>query len=196
MNSTFPRKLSRLTRERAESGIELLLEIPAHPQDRASLAFFQPRLENPRHLHGYEPIIAHQGREGLQKIAENDSDPIVLEVMMPKKTGFVPFKELSRHGEHKDIPILMLAGISASLAELDELDEREDDTFERPCQSLREALRKMIQEIGESGKVRLEMFVDKPVASDAFGAVCAAASMARHLSQRLTSSRTLRAGEQ
>jgi two-component system alkaline phosphatase synthesis response regulator PhoP len=114
---------------------------------------------------GYQPIIAHDGREGLQKIEENDIDLIVLDVMMPRKTGFVLFKELKKKDEYKDIPILMLTGVAASLSELD---ERKEDTFERPYDSLRESLRKAIQEMRESGDVRPDMFVDKPVDPDAF----------------------------
>jgi DNA-binding response OmpR family regulator len=114
---------------------------------------------------GYEPIVAHDGREGLEKIEQNDIDLIVLDVMMPKKTGFVLFKELKRTDEYKDIPILMLTAVAASLTELD---AQEDDTFERPYDSLRESLRKTIQEMRESGEVRPAMFVDKPVDPDAF----------------------------
>ncbi len=114
---------------------------------------------------GYEPISAHDGREALQKVEENDIDLIILDVMMPKKTGFVLFKELKRKDEYKDIPILMLTGVAASLTDLD---EHKEDTFERPYDSLREQLRKAIQEMRESGDVRPEMFVDKPVDPDSF----------------------------
>ena len=109
---------------------------------------------------GYEPIAAYDGREGLQKIEEADVDLIVLDVMMPKKTGFVLFKELKRKEEYKDIPILMLTAVAASL---EELDAQEEETFERPYDSLRESLRRTIREMRESGDVRPEMFVDKPV---------------------------------
>jgi CheY-like chemotaxis protein len=109
---------------------------------------------------GYAPIGAHDGCEALQKIEENDIDLIILDVMMPKKTGFVLFKELKRKDEYRDIPILMLTGVAAALTELD---AQKEGTFERPYDSLREQLRKVIQEMRESGDVRPEMFVDKPV---------------------------------
>ena len=114
---------------------------------------------------GYEPVAAYDGREGLEKVEQNGIDLIVLDVMMPKKTGFVLFKEIKRKDDYKDIPILMLSAVAASLSELD---GQEEDTFERPYDSLREALRKTIQEMRESGEVRPEMFVDKPVDPDAF----------------------------
>jgi DNA-binding response OmpR family regulator len=114
---------------------------------------------------GYEPIVAYDGREGLQMIKENDIDLIVLDVMMPKKTGFVLFKELKMSDEYKDIPTLMLTAVAASLMELD---EKKDDTFERPYDSLRESLRKAIGEMRESADIRPEMFVDKPIDPDSF----------------------------
>jgi two-component system alkaline phosphatase synthesis response regulator PhoP len=114
---------------------------------------------------GYEPIIAYDGREGLEKIEQNEIDLIVLDVMMPKKTGFVLFKELKRKEEYKDIPILMLTGVAESLMGLD---AQKEGTFERPYDSLRESLRKAIQEMRESGEARPEMFVEKPVDPDAF----------------------------
>ena len=114
---------------------------------------------------GYDAVIAHDGREGLEKVEENGIDLIVLDVMMPKKTGFVLFKELKRKDETKDIPILMLTAVAASLQELD---AHEEDTFERPYDSLRESLRKTLREMRETGEVRPEMFVDKPVDPDAF----------------------------
>ena len=46
-------------------------------------------------------------------------DLIVLDVMMPKKTGFVLFKQLKRNDEYKDIPILMLTGVAGILEELE-----------------------------------------------------------------------------
>jgi DNA-binding response OmpR family regulator len=114
---------------------------------------------------GYEPVVAYDGREGFQKIEENDIDLIVLDVMMPKKSGFVLFKQLKRHDEYKNIPILMLTAVAASLHELD---EAKGDTFERPFDSLRESLRKGIEEMRRDGDVRPEMFVDKPIDPDGF----------------------------
>jgi CheY-like chemotaxis protein len=129
--------------------------------DKNSVKFLSVLLSE----NGYEVVAAYDGREGLQKIEENGIDLIVLDVMMPKKTGFVLFKELKRKDEYKDIPILMLTGVAASLSDLD---AKKEDTSQRPFDSLRESLRKAIQEMRESGEVRPEMFVDKPVDPDGF----------------------------
>ena len=114
---------------------------------------------------GYETLSANDGREGLEKLGETSVDLIVLDVMMPKKTGFVLFKQLKKDEKLKDIPVLMITGVAASLADLD---DQSQDTLERPFDSLRESLRKTIREMRETGEVRPDMFVDKPVDPDAF----------------------------
>jgi len=109
---------------------------------------------------GYETASAGDGTEGLKQVKADKPDIIILDVMMPKKTGFVLFKQLRRDDQYKDIPILMLTGVADSLAELE---SRKEDTFESPFDSLRASLKKAIQEMREEGLVKPEMFIDKPV---------------------------------
>ncbi len=92
---------------------------------------------------GYEPLAAYDGREGLEKLKENKVDLIILDVMMPRKTGFVLFKQMKRDENLKDIPVLMLTGVAATL---EDVDSESGDTHERPYDSLRESLRKTIKE--------------------------------------------------
>lgn len=114
---------------------------------------------------GYETVAAADGREGMDKLAETAVDLIVLDVMMPKRTGFVMFRQLKKNEKLRDIPVLMLTGVAASL---EELDSEADDTFARPYDGLRESLRKAIREMREEGEIRPEMFVDKPVDPEDF----------------------------
>jgi CheY-like chemotaxis protein len=144
-------KLPKVDREPGEGRRILCVD-----DSPAFISFLEVLLED----NGYQAISANDGREALQKIEENDIDLIILDVMMPKKTGFVLFKELKRADEYRDIPILMLTGVAASLTELD---AQSEDTVARPYDSLREQLRTAIQEMRETGDVRPEMFVDKPV---------------------------------
>ena len=39
----------------------------------------------------YNPIPAYDGKAGLQKIGDSNPDLIILDVMMPEKSGFVLF---------------------------------------------------------------------------------------------------------
>ena len=110
--------------------------------------------------HGYDPVAAHDGAEGLEKVKQNKPDLIVLDVMMPKKSGFVLFKQLKKEEQYKDIPVLMITGVSGLLEEMER--RGKEDTFERPYDSLRESLRKAIKKMREEGLERPEKFVDKP----------------------------------
>ncbi|MCK5407146.1 MAG: response regulator, partial [Candidatus Krumholzibacteria bacterium] len=94
-------------------------------------------------------------------------DLIVLDVMMPKKTGFVLFKQLKKDEKLKDIPVLMLTAVTSVLQEAD---AGAGDTAERPYDSLREAMRKAIKQMREEGDVKPEMFVDKPLDPESFTA--------------------------
>jgi len=113
---------------------------------------------------GYEPVQAFDGDEGLKKVEESKPDLILLDVMMPKKTGFVLFKQLRKNEEFKDIPVIMLTGV-ADVLEEDE-SQAAGDTLERPFDSLRESLKKAIAKMREEGLVRPEKFVDKPIDPD------------------------------
>jgi two-component system alkaline phosphatase synthesis response regulator PhoP len=115
--------------------------------------------------HGYDPVPAYDGSEGLEKVKQAKPDLIVLDVMMPKKTGFVLFKQLKEDERYREIPILMLTAVSGVLQELE---DHKEEPFEKPFDSLREALKKKLREMREEGLVRPEMFVDKPVDPDSF----------------------------
>ena len=110
---------------------------------------------------GYEAITAADGDEGYQKLQEMKPDLILLDVMMPKKTGFSLFKQIRRQEELKDIPVIMLTGVAGVLEEDDA--QAEGDTFESPFDSIREGLRRGIQKMREEGVIRPERFIDKPI---------------------------------
>jgi len=109
---------------------------------------------------GYEAIGAHNGQEGLEKVKSEKPDALILDVMMPKKTGFVLFKQLRRDEEFKDLPVIMLTGVAEVL---DDLDSQSEDTHERPYDALREKMRQTIKEMKEEGLVKPDMFIDKPI---------------------------------
>jgi len=114
---------------------------------------------------GYEVTSASDGREGMERIQEICPDLVVLDVMMPKKTGFTLFRQLRKEEKFQDLPVLMLTGVAGVL---EELDEESEDTHARPFDSLREALRKNIKQMRSEGLLKPEMFMDKPVDPDDF----------------------------
>jgi two-component system alkaline phosphatase synthesis response regulator PhoP len=124
--------------------------------DENTRTFLSAALEQ----NGYQPVGACNGQEGLQMIQGEKPDLVLLDVMMPKKTGFVLFKQLRRTDEFKDIPVIMLTGVAEVL---EDLDAQSDDTHERPYDALREAMRKNIKEMKEEGLVKPDAFIDKPI---------------------------------
>jgi CheY-like chemotaxis protein len=114
--------------------------------------------------HGYEPSAAADGAEGLRMIRASHPDLIVLDIMMPKKSGFALCTELRRDPRYRDVPIIMISGVAGMFAEL----ERRDAPVERSYDSLRDALKKKIREMLDEGLIRPDMFMDKPVDPDAF----------------------------
>lgn len=114
---------------------------------------------------GYEVTSALNGSDGLKMLKEQVPDLLVLDVMMPKKSGFTLFKQIRRDDRLKEVPVLMLTGVAQSLQEMD---DESEDTLQRPQDSLREALRKQIQEMRGEGMINPEMFVDKPIDPESF----------------------------
>ena len=129
--------------------------------DRNTVKFLSVALGD----NGYDTECAYDGSEGLQKVNQSKPDLIVLDVMMPKKSGFVLFQQLKKDEQHKDIPVLMLTAVSGIF---EELDSHKEETFEKPYDSLREALKNKIREMRQEGLLSPDMFVDKPIDPDAF----------------------------
>jgi len=129
--------------------------------DPDAVAYLTAILNN----HGYESDCAHDGNEGLRKVKQVDPDLIVLDVMMPEKSGLLLCSELKRDEEYKHIPILMLTGVSKVL---DDMECPDGKTAHGPQDVMLEALKGKIRKLREEGVVTPEMFVDKPVEPDVF----------------------------
>jgi two-component system, OmpR family, alkaline phosphatase synthesis response regulator PhoP len=56
----------------------------------------------------YQVTVAYNGEEGVKKIREQKPDLILLDIMMPKKDGFIVADELSRDPTISEIPILAI----------------------------------------------------------------------------------------
>ncbi|WP_269851538.1 response regulator [Methanosarcina horonobensis] len=56
---------------------------------------------------GYEPICAYGGKEAMDKTIDSRPDAILLDLMMPKFTGYDVIKALKENPETIDIPIIV-----------------------------------------------------------------------------------------
>lgn len=57
---------------------------------------------------GYQVITAGDGKEALEKVASENPDMIVLDVMMPIMDGFEVLRTLKADQATRDIPVIML----------------------------------------------------------------------------------------
>ena len=57
---------------------------------------------------GYEVVTANDGKEALEKVAGENPDLVVLDVMMPYMDGFEVLQNLRRDPSTRDIPVIML----------------------------------------------------------------------------------------
>lgn len=60
---------------------------------------------------GHTTFSANDAEEGMKKLKENRPDLILLDLLMPGKTGIKLFSELKKDGRLKDIPIVLITGI-------------------------------------------------------------------------------------
>ena len=58
---------------------------------------------------GYEVFLAKDGNQGLAMVERCDPDLMVLDMMMPKRSGFLVLETLRRSGEYP-IRIIMITG--------------------------------------------------------------------------------------
>jgi two-component system phosphate regulon response regulator PhoB len=61
---------------------------------------------------GYQSLVASDGKEGIQKARELRPELIILDVMLPKEGGIQMYRELKTDDTLKEIPVIMLSGIS------------------------------------------------------------------------------------
>ena len=62
---------------------------------------------------GWEVIPAQTGQEAIDKLQEGEFDMIVLDILMPDKTGFDVLKEIRSIKKLKNVPILVLSNLGA-----------------------------------------------------------------------------------
>ncbi len=62
---------------------------------------------------GYNTLTARDGKEGMQKVASQRPDLIILDVMMPGEGGVQMYRNLKSDPRFADIPVIMLSAVGA-----------------------------------------------------------------------------------
>ena len=62
----------------------------------------------------FEVDVAHNGKDGLEKLKKNRPSLILLDIMMPKMNGIDVLREMKADPRYKGIPVVMLTNLSGS----------------------------------------------------------------------------------
>jgi DNA-binding response OmpR family regulator len=84
---------------------------------------------------GYEVLEAADGRDGWQKATTENVDCIVLDAMLPHKTGFEICSDLKANTKFQHIPVIMLTAITRDTGRSDEYwkeKSKADDFMSKP----------------------------------------------------------------
>jgi len=60
----------------------------------------------------YDISFAYDGRQTLEKVAEQTPDLILLDIMMPKLSGYEVCQQLKSQPQTRDIPVLMVTALN------------------------------------------------------------------------------------
>ena len=61
---------------------------------------------------GYQALTAANGDEGLTLLAKERPGLLILDVLMPKQSGIKMYRKVKTEEQWKDIPVIILSGIS------------------------------------------------------------------------------------
>lgn len=86
---------------------------------------------------GYEVGKAYDGVEGEESIKQRRPDVMVLDVMMPRKNGYVLCAELKNNKETRDIPVILLTAVGEAVptttySHADGMSTEADDYIPKP----------------------------------------------------------------
>lgn len=88
---------------------------------------------------GFEVGKAYDGIEGEESIKQRRPDVMVLDVMMPRKNGYILCAELKKNKETRDIPIILLTAVgeavpTTSYSHADGMATEADDYIPKPVE--------------------------------------------------------------
>ncbi len=81
---------------------------------------------------GYNVLKAENGPEGLRLARKHHPDLVLLDIMMPRMTGFEVVAQLREDAELKHVPVLFLTARSDEETEVKGLDVGADDFLPKP----------------------------------------------------------------
>jgi two-component system response regulator VicR len=115
--------------------------------------FFCAVLEDLLASEGYDVICAHDGLEALKKVKAElpGLDLLILDLLMPKMTGFDVLREIRKDPEGAKLPVLAITGVFKQSSEIEMLKKLGALGYISKNSSPEEILRRVKFALGEKG---------------------------------------------
>ena len=81
---------------------------------------------------GFDVVEAYDGEEALEKAKSENPDLILLDIMMPKLTGYEVCQKLRANGTTKSIPIVMITALHEMDDRIKGIEAGADDFISNP----------------------------------------------------------------
>ncbi|MBN2320085.1 MAG: response regulator [Acidobacteria bacterium] len=119
------------------------------------IAYFTEVLEE----HGYEYSVAQDGKTAIESMRENRPDLVLLDVMMPRKSGVAVFNKMKKDPELAGVPVVIITGASkVTGVEMTSGEENPKQTYQDDmAREFGVQLREQLQNLTPQG------FLEKPV---------------------------------
>jgi two-component system, sensor histidine kinase and response regulator len=84
----------------------------------------------------YELIIAMDGETAIEKVASNPPDIILLDIMLPKMSGFEVCERIKKNPETRFIPVIMITALKELKDKIHSLEVGADDFITKPFENV------------------------------------------------------------
>jgi DNA-binding response OmpR family regulator len=81
---------------------------------------------------GYQTVVAHDGREALERLGEARPQAVVLDMMMPVYDGLEVLRRMRASAEHAQTPVIMLTARRGEADVVGALELGADDYLVKP----------------------------------------------------------------
>jgi CheY-like chemotaxis protein len=84
--------------------------------DAILVEMYQAKFE----LEGHEIVVATNGQDCLDMLESYQPDIILLDILMPKLNGFHVLKEIKKHPELRNIPVILLTNLGEAEVDMNQ----------------------------------------------------------------------------
>src|SRR5437764_5104963 len=84
------------------------------------------------HSFEYDVMVAHNGEEAIEKLRKNPPDLVLLDVQMPKMSGYDVCNQIKSDVFLRHIPVMLLTAQSGTTSKVTGLEQGADDYLTKP----------------------------------------------------------------